>query len=200
MKYYKQTTEYTCAASSLLMVLHKLNSDYELSEEHELEIWASSANLPTRASSIYGLALYSKQKGFFPKIIVSSKSFDYPDYRFKGYKKIEIETAEKLSKIFYTKAINQGIEIEEKQIDSKTIINLLKQNKLLIARLNAGVFRKSASNSQYVVLYGLQENSIKIMDPLTGLHEISYEDLEVCLDTLHSKKKRDSKIIIFDQN
>lgn len=61
MQTYKRTTPFTTAASSLMAVINHFNPGFKLSRENEFLIWRSSVNLPVRASSIYGLAIFAKK-------------------------------------------------------------------------------------------------------------------------------------------
>ncbi|MCF7866755.1 peptidase C39 family protein [Candidatus Woesearchaeota archaeon] len=197
MKEYKQTTEYTCAASSLLMVINHFNSDFKLNQENEFEIWRNSANLPTRASSIFGLANIAKNKGITVEIIMESSSYDFPDYRFKGYKKVDVQAAEKMSNIQMQKSKENNINISIKEFHEEEIKKQLEQGKILMVRLNAGIIRETKSTSQYIVISEIKNEQYVVYDPLIGKKIITKEQLKEALETLHTKNKRDNRIIIF---
>lgn len=197
MKSYVQTTDYTCAASSLLMIINHYKPEFELSQENEFEIWRASVNLPTRASSIFGLARFALDKGLNPKIIMGETDYEYPDYRFKGYKKVEIEAAKFMSGLHERKAIKAGVDVEERNLDISEIKDVLINGKVLMLRVNAGVFRDTKSTSQYLVVYGFRNGLFLLMDPAKGEVVAEEEKLVEALDTLQSKKKRDTRAIIF---
>lgn len=198
MHEYKQSTGYTTASSSLLMIINHYNPDFELSKENEFEIWRASVNLPTRASDIFGLANFAKKQGLKLKIIVEETDFNYPDYRFKRYTKSDIEEAKFMSSQYEKKAMELGIEIENKEISANQIMNLLNEGKILMLRCNAGIFRETSSTSKYLVFHKPKgANSIKVYDPEGEPLSIDEEKLSEALETLHSKKKRDSRMIIF---
>jgi len=198
MDLYNQTTKYTCAASSLLMILNHFNKKFYLKKENEFRIWRETVNLPTRASSIYGLAVFAKKEGISVEIVLEESGYDYPDYRFKGYKKVEIESAEFMSSIFEKEVKNLAIPLVMKEIHVSDIKELLRKGKILMVRLNAGIFRDTKSNSQYLVFKGLTEQGkFIVFDPVSGILEVDEIQLKEALDTLHSKKKRDCRILIF---
>ena len=197
MKLYNQTTDFTCASASLAMILNHLDQEFELSMENEFRIWSASVNLPTRASSIFGLAVFAKENGADPKIILEDEDYDYPDYRFKGYKKKEIEAAEFFSGMHKKDAEKLGIAIEERKIYVDDINELLSSGKILLLRINAGVFRNTGINSQYIVFFGYSDGKYKIYDPLTGVLKANEAQLIEAMETLHTKKKRDIRMIVF---
>ncbi|KYK26267.1 hypothetical protein AYK26_05665 [Euryarchaeota archaeon SM23-78] len=199
MQAYIQTTEYTTAASSLMAVINHFKPDFKLSRENEFFIWQNTVNLPVRASSIYGLAVFAKQQGLNPNIVLGEKEYDYPDYRFKGYTKKEIDEAKFSSKLYHKKARELGIKIEEKEFDFKEVRKLVKLGKILMLRLNEGALRESGSTSKYVVVHGFDNKykAFSVMDPKQGLVNVSEDLLREAFETLETKKKRDPRMIIF---
>ncbi len=196
MELYRQTTEYTCAACSLLTAIHHFLKDTPLSREMEFNIWQRTANLPVRASSIYGLAIVAKEFGLNPRITLEEKEYDYPDYRFKGYTKKEIDEAKFSSKLYAKKARELNIPIAEREITLKEVIRTLDLGKIILLRVNAGVFRDSKSTSKYVVVFK-EDDKYVVGDPRQGLVEITKESLSDSMVTLQSKKKRDVRMIVF---
>ncbi|MBT7706820.1 hypothetical protein HN747_05240, partial [archaeon] len=118
---YKQTTPFTTAASSLLIILNHFNPSIKLTQENEFDIWKNTVNLPTRASSIYALATYAKRQGLNPKVIVEEKEYNFPDYRFYCYKKEDIQHAAFSAEQHLKEAEKNNISIKEKEIFLKDI-------------------------------------------------------------------------------
>lgn len=198
MEFYRQTTEYTTAASSLLMVINHYNSDFKLSRENEFLIWQSSVNLPTRASSVYALASFAKKQGLNVRLIMEEMEYNYPDYRFKGYTKKEIDEAKFMSKLHAKFAREAGVVIENRDVEIKEIKGLLQDGKILMLRVNAGVFRVTGSTAKYLVFFKLvSEDKFTVLDPVKGVLTINEIQLEESLETLHTKKKRDHRMIVF---
>lgn len=196
---YKQTTNYTGASSALLSILHFFDENFELNEDNELDIWLSTVILPTRASSVFGLALYAKKKGLDPKIIIEDANYTYPDYRFKRYTKKQILLAEKIADRYKMKCESEGIIIVEKDFDVNFIDSLLEKRKILLLRVNAGRLRGTKSTSKYIVVYkrAHDRNKYFIIDPRRRRKKVTREMLEESLIELRTKKKREKCMIVF---
>jgi hypothetical protein len=197
---YKQTTNYTGAASALMSIINFFKKDYEMNEDKELDIWLKTAILPTRASSVFALALYAKHLGLEPKIVIEDKHYTYPDYRFKRYTKKQIELAEKVANRYLLKCEEERILIVEKDFDVNYIESLLLKKKILLVRLNAGRLRGTKSTSKYIVIYKKSKrdpNKYFIIDPRRRRKKVTREMLEEALEELKTKKKREKSMIVF---
>ncbi|MFC1648539.1 peptidase C39 family protein [Nanoarchaeota archaeon] len=196
METYTRTTEYSTAASSLMLIINHLKPDFQLDTENEFRIWMSSVNLPTRACSIYGLAIFAKKLGLEPKIVLEEKEYEYPDYRFKGYTKQEIDQAKFASKLRHKDARAIGIPIEERTFDLEEVKRLVEKGHVILLRVNAGALRDKGSVSNYVVVYSYKDK-FSMVDPVQGKITVGYERLQEAFETLVTKKKRDHRMIIF---
>ena len=197
MQFYKQTTNYTCAASDLLMIINHYKPLYKLSRRNEFDIWQKSVVLPVRASSIYGLAIYAHEQGVKQKIWVQKLDYEFPDYRFKGYTKEDIEDAKFMTDIYLKRLKKLNIPINEKNFSIKDIKNLLNDGKKLMIRLDAGVFRTTGRTSNYVVVAGIKDNYFIIYDSAQGKVYVSEEKFKEAFDDLVERRKRHHKMIIF---
>lgn len=198
MKLYKQTTDYTCAVCSLMMVLNHFKSSFKLSRDNEFRIWRDTVNLPTRAPSIYGLACFAKRQGLDVKIVLEEREYDYPDYRFKGYTKKEIDDAKFSSKLFSKEVSSLNIPLEEREVSFNEILSLLDEGKIIILRVNAGSLRDTRSTSKYLPFFKSKGSSlISVLDPVKGELLIDAKALEESFDTLQTKKKRDHRLLVF---
>ncbi|MBT4804855.1 hypothetical protein HON71_01655 [Candidatus Woesearchaeota archaeon] len=200
MKLYLQTTNFTTAASALLTILHHFNPKIKLSKENEFEIWKKTVNLPTRGSSIFALANYAQLSGLNPKVIVETKKYNFPDYRFYRYKKEDVEQA-KFSDLQHLKeAGKNNVLIEKKEIDFKDIKNELKKNNLLLLRLNTKPIRNEKRNtSNFIIVSGYENNYYHIFDPAMGGISIPKEIMKEAFFTLETKKYRDHGLIVFKE-
>ncbi|MDD5331995.1 MAG: peptidase C39 family protein [Candidatus Nanoarchaeia archaeon] len=196
MEFYVETTDYTGSSSALLMVLNHFNK-LELTRENEFQIWRKTALLPVRASSIYGLALYAKELGLDPKIYVENKEYEYPNYRFKSYTLKEINHAKFTSNLILKEAEQKGIKIYEKKITLDDIKKFLKEDRILLVRMNVGVFRDHKAQSNFVVVYGYGDKKFLIMDPKVGKKLIPEDQFKESFETVVTKCKRDNRAIVF---
>jgi len=191
MNPYLQSTEYTTAAASLVWALHQLTGHIANSWV-ELDAWHHSALLPTRASSVYGLAVYAKHKGLTPSIIVQKQQYSFPDYRFFRYKKTDIDIASDMQDYYRRKAVEENIPIVRKKITIDLIDSL--RDHLLIIRVNPRAWR-GQTTSNFVALKVL-EKGYQIMDPYSGLLCITKDTLQKSLQQLLDKKKRNPQILV----
>tara|TARA_Y100000310_G_C20630568_1_gene788396 strand:+ start:133 stop:531 length:399 start_codon:yes stop_codon:yes gene_type:complete len=129
MKPYIQTTLFTGAVSALLTILHQHNPKIQLNRKNEFKIWNKSVLLPTRASSIFALANFSKRQGLKPEVIVENTNYSFPDYRFYRYTKQDVEEATFMSKIHLQEAKKNKVPIVIKVIDLKCIKKELQKKK-----------------------------------------------------------------------
>ncbi len=197
MELYKQTTDYTCAACSLMMVLNHFKG-FKLNRENEFRVWRDTVNLPTRATSIYGMAAFAKKQGLDVRIFLEEKEYDYPDYRFKGYTKKEIDDAKYMSRLFAREVHSLGVPLEERTIKVEEVFELLESGKILILRVNAGALRDTRSTSKYLPFFISEGSSlITVLDPVKGELLVNKKALEEAFVTLHTKKKRDHRMLVF---
>jgi len=197
---YLQTTHYTCATSSLLTVLHYFDPNFELSREKEFEIWKKTANLPTRASSIFALANYAKLYGLNPIVVIESKEYGFPDYRFYRYTKEDIDLASFTDQQYLKEAEHNKVAIEQREITFKTLLTEL-QHHILIIRLNTKPLRKEKKNtSNFIVIKSYNKGHFEIVDPRLGALSVPETVLKEAFESLETKKHRDHRMIMFNSD
>lgn len=200
MKPYLQTTPYTTAASSLLAVLHYFKPEIKLTKEEEFRIWKETALLPTRASSIFGLANYAQKKGLNVKVVLEKIDYEFPDYRFYRYTKKDMEQAAFSSELYLKEAKENNLVIEVRKITLENIKKELRDSVLLL-RLNSKIIRKTKKNtSNFLVVYGYHRKYFQIIDPALGALSVPEEVLEMSLETLKTKKYRNRAKLIFKRD
>lgn len=198
MQTYKQSTIYTGAPSALLMILNHFDPSFELSKENEFRLWQKSCALPTRSSSIFALAEIAHQRNIPVKVIVGDAEYKFPNYRFLGYKLGEIEEATFFSELYLKEAKKAGIKIDEREFDIDEVKNFLKQKKLLILRVNAGVLRGQRSTANYIPVFDYKNGKFSLVDPKDGLKkEVDEAKMKEALETVKTKCKRDLRIAVF---
>ena len=198
MQHYKQSTKYTCAAASLAMIINHFNPKFLLNQENEFDIWQRSAALPLRGSSLFGLALYAHEQNIPCKVIVGEKKFKFPGYRFKAYKKKEVEVAQTSSQLFLQKLKRSKVNIEERVFGLKEVQTLLKDKKILLMRVIIGILRESSENkrtSHYIPITGYNAGHYEIIDPQHGKRLVPKAIFEESFNKI-KEVKRDNRMIV----
>ncbi len=199
MQPYIQTTKYTCAAASTAMIINHFKPDFNLNVDNEFDIWQKSATLPTKGSSLYALAVYAKEHGLNPTIVVGEREYKFPNYKFKSYKKKEIEIASFSSQRHFNQAKELDIPIEERTFTMEEVKKHLKKGNVLLLRLVIGIIRDSPDNKRnphYLPVYGIKENKFLVMDPKRGPLEVDEAQFKDAFDKI-TEIKRDNRMIIF---
>ena len=179
--------------------INHFNPDFLLNIENEFDIWRKSAALPTRGSSIYGLALYANDHNIPLKIVVGEKEYKFPGYKFKSYKKKEINIAHFASELFYKRVKETDIGMEERNFDLNEVKKLLKEGKIILLRLVIGIIRNTKTNKRnphYLPVYGFKDNKYLIMDPRRGALEIDEKTMAEAFNKVIDIK-RDPRMIVF---
>jgi len=201
MQPYFQTTPFTTAASSLLALMHHLNPEIELTKDNEFAIWQSSINLPTRASSFFGLANYARQKNFNISLVVEKTDYSFPDYRFYRYTKEDIEHAAFSHNNHFVKTKELGIPLVEKEITLQDVKEELQKDNLLLIRINAKHLRSLKRNtSNYIILTGFTAGYYHLLDPIIGGLSIPESTMQEAFSSLEEKKYRDHRMIVFQKS
>ncbi len=196
METYLQTTDYTTAACSLMLILNHF-TEFEVCRENEFDIWMASANLPTRACSIYGLANYAHDEGLEPEIILEEKEYDYPGFRLEGYTKKEIDEAKFTSKLHHKRARDRDIPIHERSIAFRDVKEAVRDDAVLLLRVNAGALRDDEDSvSNYVVVHTYRDE-FSMVDPVQGKIRVGEDNLKRAFETLVTEKQRDHRMIVF---
>jgi ABC-type bacteriocin/lantibiotic exporter with double-glycine peptidase domain len=199
MRLYKQTTKYTCAPASLAMIINHFKEDFLLNIYNEFDIWQRCATLPTKGSSLYALAIYAHEKGIPLSVVVGEHEYKFPGYKFKAYKKKEVEIASFNSQRFYNKAKELGITLEEREFHLAEVKKHLQQGKVLLLRLIIGIIRGTKDNRRnphYIPIYGYKDGTFTIMDPKFGPKEVDEKTVEEAFEKV-DEIKRDNRMIVF---
>lgn len=198
VKQYQQSTIYTGAPSALMMILNHFDSSFEISKENEFKIWQQSCALPTRSSSIFALANIAHQRKIPVKVIVGDAEYKFPNYRFLGYKLGEIEEATFFSELYLKETKGLGVPVEEREFDLEEIKKHLKQKKLLILRINAGLIRGQRSTANYIPVFDYKDGKFSLIDPRDGkTKSLDEQKMKEALETVKTKCHRDLRMAVF---
>jgi len=182
-----------------MSILNHFKPAFELSKKNEFRIWEQSAVLPTRGSSLYALALFTKKQGIPVKIVVEESDYKFPGYRFKSYKKKEIDVANFHSELYFNRAKESKIEVEERNFDIKEVKALLKRKKILLLRIIIGLVRGTKVNKRnphYIPVYKYEDGFFYILDPRRGNIKIQEELFKEAFEAVHNCR-RDNRMLVF---
>ena len=89
--------------------------------------------------------------------------------------------------------------IIEKDFTLNEVKELLKQNKLLMLRVNMGIINETHPYVNYILLQGYGNNLFLFNDTYSGeIKRVPEEIMQIAFDTIKTKCKRDNRIIIFE--
>lgn len=174
---YKQTTQFTCAPSSVLMVLNYF-AGTSLTKENEIKLWKFTRAKPFKKGCELGIANALLAFGLNCRIISSQEVHEREtDICFK-YEKIDIRKRELLLKKFFIERCilkkyieKKGCLIEDrdpKLIDIKKIINDRKPVILIIDDFFINKKRNKIHCPHVVVATGYKNNMFSIKDSWFG--------------------------------
>src|SRR3989344_1751971 len=197
---YKKSTKFTNIAASLMLVLNHFDSSIELNRENEFKLWQKTVILPTRGPCIFLSALQAHNSKIPTKIIAESTDYKFPQRsKIKNlfFSKKEIYDAKFSSELNIKEAKKHGVKIEIRPFDFTEVINHLKQNKLILLRINIGPLIKARSIPDYILLYGFGNDKFLWANTFEGQNtKIPKEKLKECFTTLKSKCKRDNRMMV----
>jgi hypothetical protein len=199
MQPYKQTTGFTCAAASLSMIIHHFKPDFLLNVENEFDIWQKTVTLPTRGCSIWGLAIYAFDKGIPLRIVVGDATYKFPGYKFKSYKKKDVDVANFFAQLLYLQVKKRGIKVEEHAFGIEDVKKELIDGKILLLRLVSGILRgskRNKRNSHYFAIFGYKAGKFMVLDPKKGQILVEEEALKNSFEKV-IEVQRDNRMIVF---
>ena len=195
---YKQSSHFTNLATSLMFVINSFRPEFKLTKENEYSLWIRTVNLPLKSSSIYAIAHVAKETGIPVKLFVGDKEFSFPNYRFRGYKKIEIEEADYVSSLYRKKAEESGVEIVKQDFDFAFVKKLLQKKSIVLVRVNMGIIKGIRAVSQYLAVFSCADGKFTVLDPEHGeKQQISEQVLREAFETLEQKCHRDHRMVAF---
>lgn len=200
INFYKQTTRFTCAAASLMIILNYFNPNYKLNKKKEFRVWQRSVDLPTRGSDIFGLAIIAKPKGLSIKAVIEEPKYSFPGYKFKGYKLNEVEMAAYSSYLYYKRAMRLGVHIEERNFDLSEVKKLLEGGRVILLRLNMSQFRTGRLgkiSTHYFPIFEYKDNKFLVADPAKRLMYIDESIIKEAFKGVKTISKKDNRMIIF---
>jgi hypothetical protein len=198
MQNYKQTTKFTGLSSSLMLLINHFHNDFRVDRKNEFELWRETILLPTRGSCIYRVAVLASKLKIPTKVIVEDPKHKFPRvYKFRLFTKKEVYDAKFFSDLNFEEAKEKKIaEVRNFALDE--IKDALKQNKIVLLRVNIGPILKVRAIPDYILLYGYGNNLYLWNNTITGQTvRINEKQMKEIFSQVKSKCKRDNRAIIF---
>lgn len=163
--WYQQTTEFTCGPASLMMAMHHLEPDYEMSQTNELAIWR-------RATTIFmtsghggchpvGLALAAMDAGFDVKVWCNREFPLFVDGVRSQHKKEIIQAVEAE---FLSEAKARSLDIEYSDWSLASLAAELQSGAQVICLISTYSFDKRKA-PHWVALTDADEHCFYLHDP-----------------------------------
>lgn len=163
--WYQQTTEFTCGPASLMMAMHHLEPDYEMSQTNELAIWR-------RATTIFmtsghggchpvGLALAAMDAGFDVKVWCNREFPLFVDGVRSQHKKEIIQAVEAE---FLTEAKARSLDIEYSDWSLASLAAEVQSGAQVICLISTYSFDKRKA-PHWVALTDADEHCFYLHDP-----------------------------------
>lgn len=163
--WYQQTTDFTCGPASLMMAMHHLDPDYEMSQKNELAIWR-------RATTIFmtsghggchpvGLALAAMDAGFEARVWCNRAFPLFVDGVRSQHKKAIIHAVEAE---FVEEASLRGLQIEQSEWSLASLTDEVRNGAQVICLISTYAFDKRKA-PHWVALTDADEHCFYLHDP-----------------------------------
>ena len=171
--YYGQTTDFTCGAAALLMVMRALDPNAELSRRQELRLWREANTVfmmdGTGGCEPYGLAVALARRGFAAEVLVTAGGALFLDTVRSPVKR---EVMALVQEDFRAEAARLGIPVHRRALTIERLSRLLGAGGVAIVLISS--YRMyHAKTPHWVVVHGCDGRYVFVHDPW-----IEDEDLE----------------------
>jgi len=189
MKYYKQTTNYTCGPSCVSMVLnHFWPKKFALTQDNEYKLWLQTTNPLIGGCPIFALAKILKELGFITKVIYL-RDFSPKNY-VKRYVKPRDYKAYYALNLFHKKqALKAGVKMEKRKIKFEEIRKWLNEYNFIILLVEVKTLNKNHKKRalHWILLENYKNSKFLIYDPLQGKSWITEKLLKSAFDNVKYK-------------
>lgn len=163
--YYKQTTPFSCGPASLMMAMHQLNSDYQMSRSEELKIWRESTTIYMTSGhggcSPVGLALAAAERGFKAEVYLSNGETPFLESVRDNAKRSVIE---QVHSDYLKAATTAGISVEYQSLSGEQLIDALRAGRSALCLIST--WRLNRNRAPHWVLASAADDAyLYICDP-----------------------------------
>ncbi|MBF7074381.1 GNAT family N-acetyltransferase/peptidase C39 family protein [Glaciecola sp. MH2013] len=163
--WYQQSTEFTCGPAALMMAMHKLNADFQMSAPQEIDIWrqATTVFMTSGHGGCHpvGLALAAKSCGFDAQVYLSQAGDLFVEGVRSEHKKSIMQLVEKQ---FFERATEQGVSIHYYDSSINNIENDLAEGHAVICLISTYQFDGKKA-PHWVAITHIDDTFLYLHDP-----------------------------------
>ena len=163
--WYRQTTEFTCGAASLMMAMKSLDASINMNQDEELDIWREATTIFMTSghggSHPIGLALAARSRGFNATVNVNQSGPMFVDSVRSEHKKNIISLVDRQ---FRKKAKSMQVKVKKHDVTQNDIGNWLEQGKAVLILIST--YRIDGRKApHWVTVSGIDEQCLYVHDP-----------------------------------
>jgi ribosomal protein S18 acetylase RimI-like enzyme len=163
--YYRQTLEFTCGPSALMMAMRALDPAIEYARALEIEIWRESTTVFMTAGhggcGPHGLALAARQRGFEVELFLSEAGALFID-SVRSAEKKEVMTL--VQEGFEKRVVEEGIPVHYHQLGMSEMREYFEQGAIPVVLISSYRIYKEKF-PHWVVVTGFDERYVYVHDP-----------------------------------
>ncbi len=179
VKFYRQSTEFTCGPSSLMMAMNTLDPTFEMNQSLELQIWRESTMIFMLSGhggcGPRGLALAAKRRGFSVEVFVSTEDFLFLN-SVRDPKKKSIMNL--VQNDFEKQIKKQKIKIRTRKISFDLVSKIVKEGGIPLVLISSYMLT-GTKTPHWIVISGVDDNFIYFHDPDVEEGQSDIENINV---------------------
>lgn len=177
--YYRQTTDFTCGPSSLMMAMKAINKKLKLNRELEIELWREATTVFMTSGhggcGPHGLALAAHRRGFGVELYLNSSAPLFVEGVRSSHKK---EIIELVQKDFEKKIKKEKISVFKDEYDWETIRTIFAEGGIPVILISA--YRLTESKApHWITLTGMENEFVYFHDPEIGHDQMAVDNINV---------------------
>lgn len=165
MRWYRQTTAFTCGPSSLLMAMGSLCDSVEFTQEEELDLWREATTIFMTSGHggchPVGLGIAAAKRGFEASVYLNKKGALFIEGVRDPHKK-EVMTV--VDSQFHGKAEKHGVNIEYQDVSQNDIARWIEQGSSVVILIST--YRMDGKKApHWVAVSAIDDQCLYVHDP-----------------------------------